>query len=128
MATLALRAIISSLVRLDCFIILEEDKNSTSVFPLVLRFLLFFILTITFMAFIVLYTHVRDRWMNPPPKVLYHRGAINRRLIKKTTKWNSNSVSFDLTWNQTKENSGINIDKTNNKYHSTVSRLETRLD
>lgn len=61
MATLALRAIISSLVRLDCFIILEEDKNSTSVFPLVLRFLLFFILTITFMAFIVLYTHVRDR-------------------------------------------------------------------
>lgn len=61
MATLALRAIISSLVRLDCFIILEEDKNSTSVFPLVLRFLLFFILTITFMAFIVRYTHVRDR-------------------------------------------------------------------
>lgn len=64
MATLALCAIISSLVRLDCFIILEEDKNSTSVFPrenLVFRFLLFFILTITFMAFIVRYTHVRDR-------------------------------------------------------------------
>lgn len=56
MATLALCAIISSLVRLDCFIILEEDKNSTFAFPrenLVFRFLLFFILTITFMAFIV---------------------------------------------------------------------------
>lgn len=131
MATLALCAIISSLVRLDCFIILEEDKNSTSAFPrenLVLRFLLFFILTITFMAFIVRYTYVRDRWMNPSLKVLYHRGTINRRLIKKTTKWNSNSVSFDLTWNQTKENNGINIDKTNNRYHSIVSRLETRLD